>query len=258
MPLVRHFYAAHPQPDPTPAFALEDPAERLQAVLGGLYAWYRDGRQTIANVRRATAGSCPRWTPCSQRGSIDSSPRFAGLSPAGRRATTRSDGYVTIAVALDFWTWERMADMGLDDAEAAELMTDIAVCAVTAGTRRHVNPRDRDRAEANRLAASAAANNGLEHERTRPDVGWLLRLHLLMKWRRVDGTTTRSTEEETWSCNCEDRGFRPVLEYLLNQGRREAKAARLQGVARLSGSKWRATGLGRSSTGTRRAGKASP
>ena len=52
MPLVSTSTPRTRSLTPTPAFALEDPAERLQAVLGGLYAWYRDGRQTIANVRR--------------------------------------------------------------------------------------------------------------------------------------------------------------------------------------------------------------
>jgi AcrR family transcriptional regulator len=132
-----HFYAAHPQPDPTPAFALEDPAERLQAVLGGLYAWYRDGRQTIANVRR-DRGLVPAMDAMLSEG-VDrqlaalGEALVAGWSPSDDAKRRLS---VTIAVALDFWTWERMADMGLDDAEAAELMTDIAVCAVTAGTRR--------------------------------------------------------------------------------------------------------------------------
>jgi hypothetical protein len=49
---------------------------------------------------------------------------------------------------------------------------------------------------------------------------------------------TLSTEEaKVGSGNSEDRRFRPLLEYLLNEGRWEAKAARLQGVTRLSGSK---------------------
>ena len=157
MPLVGYFYAAHPQPDPTPAFALEDPAERLQAVLGGLYAWYRDGRQTIANVRRRGLQFAmdAMLSEGVDRQLAALQALVAGWSPSDDAKRRLS----TIAVALDFWTWERMADMGLDDAEAAELMTDIAVCAVTAGTRRHVNPRDRDRAEANRLE-QAAANNG--------------------------------------------------------------------------------------------------
>src|SRR5689334_20545499 len=38
-----HWLAEHPLPDLDPALALEDPGERLRAVLAGLYRWYRDG-----------------------------------------------------------------------------------------------------------------------------------------------------------------------------------------------------------------------
>jgi hypothetical protein len=50
----------------------------------------------------------------------------------------------TVAIALAFETWQRMADMGLDDAAAAELMTDMAVCAANIGplpAHRPVRPR---------------------------------------------------------------------------------------------------------------------
>ena len=53
------------------------------------------------------------------------------------------------------------------------------------------------------------------------------------------------------------RGPRPLPGDLLDQGRREAQAARLEGRARLPRSRPRTTGSGRSSTGTRRAGRAS-
>src|SRR3712207_1222259 len=37
-----HWLGSHPMPDLGPAFALEDPAERLRAVLEALYGWYRE------------------------------------------------------------------------------------------------------------------------------------------------------------------------------------------------------------------------
>jgi AcrR family transcriptional regulator len=125
-----HFYAAHPLPDPTPALAIEDPAARLQAVLSGLYAWYRVGRQVIANVRRDRA-LVPAMDEMLAEG-VDrqlaalGEALVAGWSPSDNARRRLS---VTIAVAIDFWTWQRMAELGLDDSAAAELMTDIAVCA---------------------------------------------------------------------------------------------------------------------------------
>src|SRR4051812_45614851 len=38
-----HWIGEHPFPDLDAPFAVEDPAERLRAVLTALYAWYRDG-----------------------------------------------------------------------------------------------------------------------------------------------------------------------------------------------------------------------
>ena len=124
-----HFYGTRPLADPTPALALEDPAARLHAVLSGLYAWYRDGRQVIANVQRDRA-LVPAMDALLSEG-VDRQlaalreALVAGWSPSGDAKRRLS---ATIAVALDFWTWQRLADMGLDDAGAADLMADISVC----------------------------------------------------------------------------------------------------------------------------------
>ena len=132
-----HWFAAHPLPDPTPAFAIEDPAERLQAVLSGLYAWCREGRQMLATSLRDRS-----LVPALDALLVETVDRqFAALGEALVAGWSPSDDAkrrlsATIAIALDFWTWKRMADMGLDDAEAAELMTDIAVCTSKVGTRR--------------------------------------------------------------------------------------------------------------------------
>ena len=127
-----HWFAAHPLPDPTPAFAIEDPAERLQAVLSGLYAWCREGRQMLATSLRDRS-----LVPALDALLVETVDRqFAALAealvagwPPSHAAKRLS---VTIAIALDFWTWQRMADMGLDDPAAAELMTDISACVAEA------------------------------------------------------------------------------------------------------------------------------
>ena len=56
-----HWLAEHPRPDLEPAFALEDPAERLRAVLTALYGWYREN----APMQRRLLGeraTCPSST----------------------------------------------------------------------------------------------------------------------------------------------------------------------------------------------------
>ena len=54
-----HFLERNPPPDPSGAFAITDPGERLQAVLTELYAWYRRTERTSANVRRDRASIPP-------------------------------------------------------------------------------------------------------------------------------------------------------------------------------------------------------
>ncbi len=48
----QHFLAENPPPDPSAAFAIADPGERLEAVLRQLYRWYRRTERTSGNVRR--------------------------------------------------------------------------------------------------------------------------------------------------------------------------------------------------------------
>jgi AcrR family transcriptional regulator len=137
-----HFFAAHPPPDPTPAFAIEDPAERLHAVLGGLYAWYRDARQLIATSQRDRSLVPALDALLSE--TVDR--QFAALGEALVAAWSPSDDAkrrlsAIVAIVLGFETWQRMADMGLDDSTAAELMSDIAVCAANVGTLRASSPQ---------------------------------------------------------------------------------------------------------------------
>ena len=57
-----HWLALHPPPDPTRAFALQDPAERLRTVLSGLYAWYRENSR-CSPTSNVTARSYPPSRP---------------------------------------------------------------------------------------------------------------------------------------------------------------------------------------------------
>src|SRR5436190_12670918 len=46
-----HWMSLHPLPDLAPVFALPDPADRLRAVLGRYYAWYRETKAMAENVQ---------------------------------------------------------------------------------------------------------------------------------------------------------------------------------------------------------------
>jgi AcrR family transcriptional regulator len=122
-----HFLTEHPPPDLVPPFALSDPRERLEAVLGTLYAWYRRTRGMSANVRRDRA-ALPALDAL-LRESIDG--RMAALAAA--LAPEGGDRRALAAVAIDFWTWHRLAEEGLDDEAAAALMARAVLAAGAPG-----------------------------------------------------------------------------------------------------------------------------
>src|SRR5262245_18653342 len=111
-----HFLAENPPPDLLPPFALSDPRERLEAALVLLYAWYRRTRGTSGNIRRDRA-AMPALDAL-LRESVDA--RMAALADA--LAPEGGETRALAAVAVDFWTWHRLAEEGLSDSEAAALM----------------------------------------------------------------------------------------------------------------------------------------
>ncbi len=119
----RQFLAENPPPDPTAALAIADAGERLEAVLRPLYRWYRRTERISANVRRDRAivpaldSLMARTTDA--RAAELAQALAAGLVNGGRR---RRDAHALVALALDFWTWRRLASEGVSDAGAARLM----------------------------------------------------------------------------------------------------------------------------------------
>ncbi len=115
-----HWLTQHPFPDLEPAFALEDPAERVQGVLNALYGWYRETApmQARAYGERATVPELDAWMARST--DVLLADLAARLDWPGRQAL--------VALALHFWTWHRLDREGLDDAAAAALMADAIRC----------------------------------------------------------------------------------------------------------------------------------
>jgi AcrR family transcriptional regulator len=120
-----HWLAQNPPPDPTAALALDDPAERVRGVLVPLYRWYRGTARMNEHLQRDRL-----LMP-----SLDASIRIrmdhhfldlgdtlaAALSPAaGSAQRVRA----AVSLALDFWTWRRLAAQGMSDDDAAPLMVD--------------------------------------------------------------------------------------------------------------------------------------
>jgi AcrR family transcriptional regulator len=127
----RHFLAENPPPDPSAAFAIGDPGERLDAVLRDLYRWYRRTERISANVRRdreiVPALDSLMADTTDARAAELADALAAGFAEGRRR---RREVGAAVALALDFWTWRRLAKEGLSDAAAARLMTKTARTAV--------------------------------------------------------------------------------------------------------------------------------
>lgn len=114
-----HWLGEHPLPDLQPAFALEDPVERLRTVLTALYGWYRGVAPTHRRMlgERTAVPELDAWLAQS------ADPLFAAFAERLAQGFDGAGARALIAVALDFWTWERLDAEGLDDAAAADLMT---------------------------------------------------------------------------------------------------------------------------------------
>lgn len=118
-----HVLGDRPPPDFSAALSVEDPRARVAAVLGVLYADYREREPMTAKVVRDRAllpelDALLAGTLDVQMAQLgDALARGFGLSGARGRSMR-----ALLAVALDFGTWQRLAGAGLDDRAAAGLM----------------------------------------------------------------------------------------------------------------------------------------
>jgi AcrR family transcriptional regulator len=119
-----HFMSVHPQPELSSALALEDPLERVKGVLEAFYPWYRESEPMTLRVQgeRATVPELETWMAQSADVALAdlAAALAAGFGQSGERAERLK---VMVSLALDFWTWRRLKAEGLDDPDAAALMT---------------------------------------------------------------------------------------------------------------------------------------
>jgi AcrR family transcriptional regulator len=119
-----HWLTVHPMPDLGAAMAEhdDDPPRRLVTVLAALYGWYRETApmQRRVNGERAAVPELDAWLARS------SDPLLAGLADALAAGLEHPGARALVALALDFWTWDRLDREGLDDDAAAALMAGAA------------------------------------------------------------------------------------------------------------------------------------
>jgi AcrR family transcriptional regulator len=125
-----HFLAEHPPPDPGPALALSDPAERARQALSQVYVWFRETAAMTGNVQRDRR-QMPELDALLAQGSDRQLDELADALSAGfgRQGAAAMRTRATLRLALDFSTWERLSGEGLADSAAAELMVAAAAAA---------------------------------------------------------------------------------------------------------------------------------
>ncbi len=128
-----HFLARHPLPDLAEALAIEHPRARVRAVLGALYPSYSEREPMTSKVLRDRA-ALPALDALMER-TMDAQQAdlvkglASGFGARGKRAQRVR---AVLAVALDFWTWQRLKRAGLDDEMAADLMAELVATAASA------------------------------------------------------------------------------------------------------------------------------
>jgi AcrR family transcriptional regulator len=109
-----HWRALHPRPE------LE--GIELEEALRRLYAWYAANERMLANVER-DARVLPALGDVLSRA-------WGGLDAAASAlARPGADALAATRLALDFFTWQRLASGGLAPDEAAALMARLVRCA---------------------------------------------------------------------------------------------------------------------------------
>ena len=127
-----HYEQLHPTPDFDSVLAQGDADERVRGVLGQVYRWYRETEPMYGKLfsDRASVPELDRFLEQNfdrMLGGL-ADDLAAGFAVRGRRAGRLR---ALIRVALEFWTWRRLAGEGLDDDAAAELMAAAVATGVT-------------------------------------------------------------------------------------------------------------------------------
>lgn len=122
-----HFRSETPPPNPAEWADIADPAARLHAALLAFYGFYRRGENMIANAERDAADLPALAALMAPRDRFIAAVREDLLAAWAAGDGVRTRLAAAIAHALRFDTWRSLARVeGLEDAEAAELMVDLA------------------------------------------------------------------------------------------------------------------------------------
>jgi len=119
----QHAMEVNPPPDPSAALAIDDPVERLRAVLGPLYRWYRKNAQATENLQRDRLVLPALDSVMKIRMDRSLSSLTDALANGFAAKGHAAKGVrAAVALSLDFWTWRRLAGERMSDDDAGTLM----------------------------------------------------------------------------------------------------------------------------------------
>jgi AcrR family transcriptional regulator len=127
-----HYEQLHPTPDFDSVLAQGDADGRMRGVLGLVYRWYRETEPMYGKLfsDRASVPELDRFLEQNVDRMLDrlADDLASAFAVRGQRAERL---HALIRVALEFWTWRRLARDGFDDAAAADLMAAAATTGLT-------------------------------------------------------------------------------------------------------------------------------
>ena len=122
----------HPVPDPATWSAIADPAARVEAALGALYAWYEETEPMLSALLRDIAAMPIIAELQAAREAYLAGVEDGLASGWGARGKAAKRLRATIGVALDFFAWRTLHERGLARGEAVAVMSSaVGAAAVT-------------------------------------------------------------------------------------------------------------------------------
>jgi AcrR family transcriptional regulator len=123
----------HPVPDPATWSAIADPAARVDAALGALYAWYEEAEPMLSALLRDIEAMPIIAELQSGREAYLAAMEDGLASGWGVRGKAAQRLRATIGLALGFFTWRTLDERGLGRGEAVAVMSSaIRAAAATA------------------------------------------------------------------------------------------------------------------------------
>ena len=119
-----HFRELNPPPNPDTWKDIADPQQRIHHALEACYGYYRQHQQAIANILRDRELGIPVGDGLINHRALAKRSLANGFRVSRRRKPILD---ASLDLALDFHTWQTLADASLTDPQAAKLVSSLVL-----------------------------------------------------------------------------------------------------------------------------------